>query len=1680
VTLSANASDNQAVAGVQFQIDGVNFGTPITTAPYARTWDTTTVATGGHTITAIATDTSGNTASANVSVTVTTSSGDKTAPTVTITAPINNSTWAGTITLAANASDNVAVASVQFAVDGVNVGSAISSAPYQYNWNSAGLADATHTITATATDTSGNKGTNSVTLVLANQGQFGPVINTPAAPVTGVPVVPMHAILLNNGKVLFYDGGPDCLGGVSPTLWDPATNTFLAVPLVTVTETRDLFCTALITLADGRVLTVGGHECAANGYLGTAYANVFDPTTNKWTFLPNLNDRRWYPTATLLPDGRALVTAGSAVTTTGYDPIPEVYDPVANTWTLLSGANQVIPNYAFMFVLPNGNVLAAGSDEAKMATYQLNVATQTWSVVDSTILDAGSAVQYLPGKIMKTGSSYLSPPKDNGGSTPSAATTYVMDTNQSNPKWQQTASMANPRTHLNLTILPDGNVLATGGSTDIGGVNPANAVYQAELWSPVTQTWSPMASETQPRLYHSTALLLPDGRVAVMGGGHNYFNNITYPNLEVYSPAYLFKGARPTITSSPPTVTYGSNFFVGTPDAADIASVALIHTGAVTHSFNMEQNYVPLSFTQTTGGLTVTAPANANLATAGEYMLFIVNKNGVPAIAPFLQIPLASTTDTTPPSTPTGLTATASGGSVSLSWTASTDNVGVTGYNVYRSTVSGFTPSPSTLIASPTGTSYTDTSLTAGTYYYKVTAKDAAGNVSSPSTQASATVSGDTIAPTVSLTAPANGATVTGTVTVSANASDNVGVVGVQFLLDGVNLGSEVTAAPYNFSWNTASTINGTHTLAARARDAAGNQTTSASITVTVNNTTTTSGLVAAYGFNEGSGTTVTDLSGSGHTGTIANATWTTGGKYGNALSFNGSNAWVTINDAADLRLTAGMTVEAWVNPTVNASKWSAAIVKEQPSDPANDIAYALYTADGSGKPPAVHGLFGSGGGADKSAVGTSTLPLNTWTHLAGTYDGTALRLYVNGALVATKAQTGSMTTTTGALRIGGDASNEFFTGLIDEVRVYNRALSQTEIQNDMGTPLASGPSVTSTTPAAGATNVATTTTAQAVFNKAVVASTISFTLKDAANNPVTGSVAYNATTNTATFTSSASLANSTTYTATVSGAQDSSGNTMTPVSWSFTTIAAAGPAITSTSPAAGATNVATNSTVQAVFNKAVVASTISFTLKDAANNPISGAVAYNASTNTATFTPSALLATSTTFTATVSGAQDSSGNTMSPVSWSFTTEAAPALTSQTPASGATNVAVSTTVQAVFNKAIQSSTLSFVLKNASGTTIASTVAYNASTNTATLTPIAALANSTTYTVTVSGAQDSNGNAMAPVSWSFTTAAATTPSGLVAAYSFNEGSGTTVTDLSGNGHTGTIANATWTTAGKYGNALSFNGTNAWVTINDAADLHLTTGMTLEAWVNSAATNNWRSAILKEGTGSLAYALYATAGSSNPPAGYVRVGGVDQDATGTSVLTTSVWTHLATTYDGSNLRLYVNGTLLKTTAVSGTIVSSTGALRIGGNSIWGEYFSGLIDEVRVYNRALSQTEIQADMGSALGAGGGALSIPVGPSDPATTGPVTASLGSTTTVSLAQFLIPTPAKAVNFLQPSARGNGTTARTQLPEANVSSLDRTFALLGEEDLRLALATPRTRSNAAPDDLFAGPDFRGL
>jgi hypothetical protein len=211
-------------------------------------------------------------------------------------------------------------------------------------------------------------------------------------------------------------------------------------------------------------------------------------------------------------------------------------------------------------------------------------------------------------------------------------------------------------------------------------------------------------------------------------------------------------------------------------------------------------------------------------------------------------------------------------------------------------------------------------------------------------------------------------------------------------------------------------------------------------------------------------------------------------------------------------------------------------------------------------------------------------------------------------------------------------------------------------------------------------------------------------------------------------------------------------------------------------------------------------------------------------------------------------------------------------------------------------------------------------------------------------------------------------AQTLPADLVAAYGFNEGSGNTAADATGNSNTGTIFGATWTPSGRYGNALSFNGSSSRVDIIDSNSVDLTSGMTLEAWVYPTSLSGWRTVVLKEISGGLSYALYAH-DNAPQPAAYINTGGSDLPVAGTASIPINTWTHLAATYDGTSFSLFVNGSNVGTSTSIGAIRTSTSPLRIGGNAIWGEYFSGRIDEVRIYNRALSQSEIQTDMNTSI---------------------------------------------------------------------------------------------------------------
>jgi chitodextrinase len=432
-----------------------------------------------------------------------------------------------------------------------------------------------------------------------------------------------------------------------------------------------------------------------------------------------------------------------------------------------------------------------------------------------------------------------------------------------------------------------------------------------------------------------------------------------------------------------------------------------------------------------------------------------VNLSGYSSVA---TATTTTTADTTAPTTPTALTAIAAGTSqINVTWTASTDNTGVTGYRVERSQGAGSTSF--TQVGTPAGASFADAGLSPATVYnYRVRATDAAGNVSGYSTVATATTAtGSDSTPPTAPTALAAAAAGASQINLTWTAStDNVGVTGYRIERSQgagsttfVQVGTPVGASFSDVGLSAVTTYN----YRVRATDAAGNLS-SYSVVATATTATQTSsgagGLVAAYGFNEGAGATTVDLSGNGNTGLIINATWTTAGKYGNGLVFSGVNTWVAIADAPSMHLTTGMTIEAWVKPSVVENRWREVFYKGDAYG--NDLLY-LEAMTTSGAVPAIGTQLTSGGSI--VATGTTPLTANAWAHMAATYDGATLRLFVNGVQVASQAQTGTLLTSTQSLTIGADSIHgSFFQGTIDEVRVYNRALSASELQSDMSTPL--------------------------------------------------------------------------------------------------------------------------------------------------------------------------------------------------------------------------------------------------------------------------------------------------------------------------------------------------------------------------------------------------------------------------------------------------------------------------------------------------------------------------------------------------------------------------------------------------------------------------------------------------
>lgn len=542
-------------------------------------------------------------------------------------------------------------------------------------------------------------------------GQWGPVQSlTHGVDIPGTPnideskVTPVHISLLPNGRLLLWGRDRDNLG----LDLSGASNAFVLDPFyMTLTAVRNnrtnLFCSGHSFLPDGRLLVTGGHETIEDRTkegIGSKHTNIFDYRNNKWEgnpvpsgtpetpAPPDMNNGRWYPYNLTLGNGETLTLSGSflppGATTTQQNDIGQIMN-TAGVWRDVRGVRQTfngfpLKNYPYIHLLPTGQPYVAGSESQQQAYFLFPSSTPgdgTWVAGRFSAFPhwAGGSVQYEPGKIINIGGV---------GANGSLKTTETIDAGQLNPNlpWTLGPDLNVGRNNHNSTVLPDGKILVTGGSTcsgfsnlDCGPTGPANT---AELWTP-GGNWQTLASHQVPRVYHSIAILLPDGRVMVGGGGlpahpgespaagvvclpgdqRPVCRNYSHNDVEIFSPPYLFNpggtaAIRPTIRYAPKEVTFGQTFDinVGSVTAQEVADVVLVKLGAVTHGFNQDQRRVRLNInSRSQDGLTinVSAPADGNVAPPGHYMLFLLKQNGqhlTPSVAKIIRVSRVTTPDT--------------------------------------------------------------------------------------------------------------------------------------------------------------------------------------------------------------------------------------------------------------------------------------------------------------------------------------------------------------------------------------------------------------------------------------------------------------------------------------------------------------------------------------------------------------------------------------------------------------------------------------------------------------------------------------------------------------------------------------------------------------------------------------------------------------------------------------------------------------------------------------------------------------------------------------------------------------------------------------------------------------------------------------------------------------------------
>ena len=548
-----------------------------------------------------------------------------------------------------------------------------------------------------------------------------------------MPINPISVSLLRSGRVLIVAGSENDARNFSEgsesyraALWDPTGTDQSSITVDHLTY--DVFCSGTAALPDGRALVVGG--TSDYSFTGESRASFYDPVTNQWVQSQSMVDGRWYATATTLSDGRVMAFSGLRQTG-GTSNTVEIYDlqNAGPGWLNPVTAPFTPPLYPRMMLLPNGKVFYTGhgSGTSSANGWVFDPGPRTWTVSTATTRNRsyGTTVplpllppNYTP-KVMALG----------GGPNPATSTTEIIDLSIVSPVWTPGPNMSTGRIQLDAVILPNGKVLAHGGS--VNNEAPDGPGKAADLYDPISNTFSSAGVASYSRLYHSASLLLPDARVFSMGS--NPANRGTYlAAIEIYTPAYLFDSSDRLITTGRPAITgispasgaigYGAPFSVTYTASSPISSAVLVRPGSVTHAFDMEQRLIGLCGASPqppcsgSGTLNLTSPPNGGVAPPGYYMLFLLDSAGVPSVARFIQL---TPYGTTPPlgaiASPTTDLTIPAGSSVSFST--------ATAAAKYSWVFPGGTPATSTA-QSPGNVTFSSP----GRYTTSLTVVDASGN----------------------------------------------------------------------------------------------------------------------------------------------------------------------------------------------------------------------------------------------------------------------------------------------------------------------------------------------------------------------------------------------------------------------------------------------------------------------------------------------------------------------------------------------------------------------------------------------------------------------------------------------------------------------------------------------------------------------------------------------------------------------------------------------------------------------------------------------------------------------------------------------------------------------------------------------------------------------------------------